>query len=149
MIKTKIPNYIKEKVMVKLLEPDCFVGGLSRSYGISRSTLYKWRSKSRRNIDSGRDVKLNQKKEREIEEDLVAKQASKNVSGSNFVELLPEAPSLVGSPEEPNIREADKFVRNSNLKKASLTFDKFSISIEGEVGSGKFISIIKILEEAC
>lgn len=37
--------------------------------------------------------------------------------------------------------------RSSNLQKASLIFNGFSLMIEGKVASSKLIAIIKILEE--
>ena len=38
---------------------------------------------------------------------------------------------------------------NFDLRKASLIFDNFSISIEGKVSSSKLFEILKVLEEPC
>jgi len=52
---------------------------------------------------------------------------------NNFVELLPE-------PEK---------ARALNLQKASLFFDKFSLTVEGQLACSRLISVIKSLEESC
>ena len=50
--------------------------------------------------------------------------------GNNFVEVA--------------VREAE-----ASLEKATLNFDKFSISIEGKISSRTLLGIIKLLEGAC
>jgi transposase-like protein len=50
----------------------------------------------------------------------------------------------IGSFVELSIKESD-----SALKKASLIFDDFSISIEGKINSTKLFGIIRILEGTC
>lgn len=50
--------------------------------------------------------------------------------GSNFVEVA--------------VRETE-----ASLEKATLNFDKFSISIDGKISSGTLLGIIKLLEGAC
>jgi transposase-like protein len=41
--KEKISDQLKEQILAKLFDSNCVVSVLSKSYGISRSTLYKWR----------------------------------------------------------------------------------------------------------
>ncbi len=111
--KEKIPKLLKEQVLSKLFDPNYLVPDLSKSYGISRSTLYKWRCKAK-NKGILPAAGHNQKE---------------------FVELL--------------VKEPNDCSRESSLQKASLTFEDFSIAIEGKVSSRKFISILKILEGSC
>jgi len=109
----QISKVLKEQIISKLSEPDCSVADLRRLYGISKTTLYKWRHEAIKQVTD----------------------ASIQACGRKFVELLVEEPS--------------NHLLESKLQKASLTFDDFSISIEGRVSSSKFISILKILEEPC
>lgn len=67
--------------------------------------------------------------------DSTALETKVNNSNKQFVELL--------------VKEPINYSKESSLQKASLTFEDFSISIEGKLGSGKFISILKILEGTC
>ena len=53
-----------------------------------------------------------------------------NTNGSRFVEV--------------SIKESE-----SSIRKASLVFNKFSISINGELSSGQLLGIIKLLEGPC
>lgn len=50
---------------------------------------------------------------------------------------------------ELRLEDTRNHLPGSKLIGASLTFEDFTISIEGKVGSSKFISIFKILEELC
>lgn len=104
----------KEKITAKLFTTNCLISELSRSYGISRSTLYKWRSRARNKKTlalTGQGVQ------------------------ERFIEL--------------SVQEGSNFLKKTRLQKALLTFEDFSISMEGSVSSSKFISILKILEEPC
>lgn len=50
---------------------------------------------------------------------------------------------------ELSVQEENSFLKKAKLQKALLTFDDFSISMEGSVSSSKLISIFKILEASC
>ena len=62
--------------------------------------------------------------------------------------------TLVRAPSEDDIVGSSNFVelsvkdsRNFTLEKASLTFNDFSLVIEGKVRSSSLLAIVKILEE--
>ena len=119
-MKTKKAKKIAVKVRAQVLEammvPGYVATDLIRSYGISKSTIYKWRKQLKTLPESTGLV---------IDSDCATK--------SRFVEVSVKGPST----------------KACDLKKASLIFDDFSISIEGKISSSKLLAVLKVLEDSC
>lgn len=105
----------KRQIISESYVSGCVISQVAQSYGISKGTLYGWRSRERR---------------------IRGEEAAVNNSGNKFVEL---------SIQKTTLQETKCII----LKKAELTFNDFSLSIEGNVSSSKLLEIVKILDRSC
>lgn len=120
----KIALEQKLQILESLSANGCSVSQIARTYGISRSVLYKW-AREHKAING------------------MTKQAA--VFKNNFVELTVDPPPVMitTAPQDISLARSNKL----DLQKASLVFSNFSILLEGVISSSKLISIIKTLEE--
>ena len=115
----KISSTTKSQILSEALMPGCLISNLAKSYGVSRQIIYSWR-KDYKAIKSKAGARVEAEAGRDVPE--VQPQPQ-------FVELLVQDSG--GDPA---------------LKKASLIFSDFALTLEGRVKSSSLVAILKILE---
>ena len=116
-------NIISLETKLKILEEfdvrRYSVAEISKIYNVSRSTIYN------------------------LQKEQLQKDGRKPTSSSNFVELSV-------SDDRHNLPTTTTTMhKKSQLEKATLVFENFSIIIEGKVSSDAFFEAIKLLEISC
>jgi transposase-like protein len=118
---------LKAKILSESMKPGCVISDLARSYGISPARLYGWRS-DLKYISTSNDSKFETKLD------------SKTEVASKFVEL-----TLNSEEIDCNTHPQEK----AFIKKAIITFDNFSMSLEGRVNKELVVHLLKLSEELC
>ena len=127
MGRVKISQELRLQIIVQSMEPGCDIAELAREHGVSRKSIYLWRSKYKKSITT--PIILAGAEETEI---FTAK--PKSNKSAEFVELAL-------SDQAP--------VQGQNLSRAELVFTDFSLQIEGKIKSNALLQMVKILEESC
>lgn len=119
----------RQKIMAKSYCDDVTVLSISKQYGISRSTLFKWRRKY----------------------ESASNQARTEIESSNS-DILEKERFLEVKLEEGRLHDNTSYDISSRKfhQKLSLNFGEVSVSLDGYINASSLVKIIKILnEELC
>lgn len=122
----KISSQIKSQILSEALMPGCIIAELAKFHDISPSHIYRWRKKQK------------------LTESASVKARAGLEDTNNFVEL-----SLQGSTDSSTTHFEASSKSCSTLSKASLTFNDFSLVIEGNIKGASLFAIVQLLEEVC
>ena len=117
---------LKAKILSESYKPGCVISELARSYGLSASRVYGWRSDCNK-YPVGHQTSLD-------------KQNPSSCEQSKFVELTLDEESPKSLVTELPISTPGSL----ELKKAILIFDSFSLTIEGSFSHDTMLNILKI-----
>jgi len=156
MFTSQKPTLKTRIIQAKLLHHQS-VSNLARSYNISKNTIYKWlrqhREEAKAKTITNNDSMMAMPQFVEV--------AVKEPIDLSLFPSLPSSPSSETEAEaeveaevEVEIEAEDSTVARVGvgapvLRKASLSFDNFSIALEGKLSSTKLIAILRVLGRQC
>jgi transposase-like protein len=123
----KISANIKSPILSEAFAPGCVISKLALKYGISKQIIYSWR--------------------KAYQMLMVQTYPPHHTIQHNDAMTLRAVPTKNHFVELPIIEPTSKSPRF--VEKASLQFQDFTLTLEGQIQTSHLISIIKILEESC
>ena len=152
----KIPSTTKSQILSEALLPGCLISNLAKSYGVSRQIIYSWR-KDYKTIKSKASAKTEAEAVRassviqtQVKAQVKAQSQTLALDHNSRtpIDSCESLESLDGSQNDGS-QFVELLIQDSgglDLKKASLIFSDFALTLEGRVKSSSLVAILKILE---
>ena len=152
----KVASEVRSQILEEALKPGSNIPKIAKAYGISDGTIYRFCREEQKLRKLTTNTALNSK--------LLDKTKTKHFSRSpshQFIELSVQDADVVGMNHQGNIEAEITYANTCNtntklatttsskfssLQKASLIFDDFSLTIEGNLQIPKILQVIKALE---